>query len=187
VVAPAVARRRRRLLGVGAAVLAVAFLVVMAVSGRVRESGQFVRFVAAGVLTESPAEVDRIELTARDRRWVFRREAGGWRVEAGARAASRALSTHLDDSIKFMHVSAPVRVMERREWPEQGLREFGLDPPRYRAALFQGPRRLLAADFGSPTPQQVLQYMHLEGREQVYVMSRFIGQEWEQALAEAGR
>lgn len=185
--AAAIARRRRRLLGVGGAGLAVAFLVVMAVSGRVRESGQFVRFVAAGVLTESPAQVDRIELAARDRRWVFRRAAEGWRTEPGAHAAAPALARHLDDAIKFMHDSAPVRVMERQEWFEQGLREFDLDPPRYSAVLFQGKRRLLAAGFGSPTPQQVLQYMHLDGREQVYVMSRFIGQEWEQVLAEAGR
>jgi hypothetical protein len=186
-VAPALARPGRRLLGVGGALLALAFLVAMALSGRVRESSQFVRFVAAGVLTEAPAQVDRIELTARDRRWVFTRAAGAWRTEPGARVASKALATHLDDSIKFMHVSAPVRVMQRREWSEQGLREFGLDPPTYSAALFHGERRLLAAEFGSPNPQQVLQYMHLDGREQVYVMSRFIGQEWEQVLAEAAR
>ena len=77
--------------------------------------------------------------------------------------------------------------MERSEWAEQGLREFGLDPPAYSAALFQGGRRLLAVGFGSQNPQRVLQYMRIEGGDQVYVMSRFIGQEWEQALAEVGR
>jgi hypothetical protein len=179
--------RAQRLLGVGGAVLTVGFLVVMALSGQVRESGQFVRFVAAGVLAETPGQVDRIELTARDRRWVFRRTAQGWRTQPDWRAVPRSLATHLDDSIKFMHVSAPIRVLERSEWAEQGMREFGLDPPAYVATLFHGERRLLAAGFGSPNPQKVLQYMRIDGRDKVYVMSRFIGEEWEQALAEVRR
>jgi hypothetical protein len=185
VVAPTVTRSR--LLGFGAAVLAGGFLLFMALTGHLRESGQFVRFAAAGVLQEAPAEVDRIELTARDGHWIFTRTTGGWHVDPGPRPVPASLATHLDDSIKFMHVSAPVRVMERSEWAEQGLREFGLDPPTYVAALFQGERRLLAAGFGSPNPQKVLQYMHIDGRDQVYVMSRFIGEEWEHILAQAGR
>lgn len=108
-------------------------------------------------------------------------------MEPGLRPVPRSLATHLEDSIKFMHVSAPIRVLERAEWAEQGLREFGLDPPVYSAALFQDGRRLLAVGFGSPNPQKVLQYMRVEGREQIYVMSRFIGEEWEQVLAEVGR
>jgi hypothetical protein len=175
------------LLALGGALLAAGFLVAMALSGHPRESGQFVRFVAAGVLPETPAQVDRIELIARDRRWVFRRTAGGWRIEPGPRPVSPSLATHLDDSIKFMHVSAPIRVMEPSEWAEHGLREFGLDPPAYVATLFQGGQRLLAAGFGSPNPQKVLQYMRIDGRDQVYLMSRFIGEEWEQVRAEAGR
>jgi hypothetical protein len=177
----------RHLLSIGAALLAVGFLVAMTLFGQARESGQFVRFVAAGVLTETPAQVDRVELSAGDRRWVFTRTAGGWRITPGPRPAPPSLATHLDDSIKFLHASAPVRVMERSEWAEHGLREFGLDPPAYSAALFQGERRLLAAGFGSPNPQKVLQYMRIDGRDEIYVMSRFIGQEWEQALAEAAR
>jgi hypothetical protein len=179
--------RPRRLIGVGAAALATAFLIVMILSGHLREGGQFVRFVAAGVLEESPADVDGVQLTAGDRRWVFTRSADGWRLEPGSRAVPRSLATHLDDSVKFMHASAPIRVLERPEWAEQGLHEFGLDRPAYVAALYRGQRRLLAAGFGSPNPQKVLQYMRLEGRDQVYVMSRFIGQEWEQALAELER
>jgi hypothetical protein len=99
----------------------------------------------------------------------------------------RSLATHLDDSVKFLHVSAPIRVMPRSEWAEHGLREFGLEPPAYSIVLFQSGQRLLAADFGAPNPQKVLQYMRLQDGDELYVMSRFIGQEWEQALAEARR
>ena len=44
---------------------------------------------------------------------------------------------------------------------------------------------MLGAEFGAPNPQRVLQYMKLGGRDQVYLMSRFIGEEWEKALREA--
>ena len=169
------------------AALALGFIGLMALSGQIRESGQLVRFVAAGVLPQTPAEVDRVELAAGGHRWTFTRAADGWRLDPGVRAVPRSLATHLNDSIKFLHVSPPIRVMDRGEWAEQGLREFGLDPPAYSVALFQGGRRLLGVAFGSPNPQKVLQYMYIDGRDQVYVMSRFIGEEWEHALTEARR
>jgi hypothetical protein len=178
---------RGRLITVVGAVLALAFLGVMALSGEIRDSGQLVRFVPGGVLRETPAQVDRVELITGNARWAFTRTGGQWRLESRTEPVTRTLATHLDDSIKFLHVSAPIRVMERQEWAEQGLREFGLDPPAYSVALFQSGRRLLAAEFGSPNPQKVLQYMRLEDGDELYVMSRFIGQEWEQALAEARR
>jgi hypothetical protein len=34
-------------------------------------------------------------------------------------------------------------------------------------------------------PQQVLQYMRLTGHDQVYLMSRFIGAEWEQLIRDS--
>jgi hypothetical protein len=66
-----------------------------------------------------------------------------------------------------------------------GLREFGLDPPGFTALLYHRDRRVVGAEFGAPNPQKVLQYMKLQDRDEVYLMSRFVGQEWEQALREA--
>ncbi len=158
----------------------------MTMSGHVRESGQFVRFVAAGVLAEAPAQVTRIELMDNGRRWVFTRNAeGGWRRDADQRPVLPPLATHLEDALKFLHASAPVRVLERQEWAEHGLGEFGLDRPALSAVLLKDGRRLLAMHFGSINPQKVLQYMRIDGQDDVYVMSRFVGEEWERALAEA--
>ncbi len=84
-----------------------------------------------------------------------------------------------------MHVSPPIRVMERAEWGPLGLREFGLDPPGYTATLYRRGAAVLRAEFGVPNPQRVLQYMKLGGRDQVYLMPRFIGEEWEKVLHEA--
>ncbi len=175
----------RRLFAPAAAVLAVGVLVAMVLSGRLRENQQFVRFAPAGVMAEIPAEIDRVELRTTSARWVFVRGAEGWRATPGERVLPASLATHLDDSIKFMHVSAPIRVMERTEWAAVGLREFGLDPPGYTATLYRRDAAVLGAEFGAPNPQKVLQYMKLQGRDEVYLMSRFIGEEWEKALREA--
>ena len=177
--------RPRRLLAPAAALLAVGLLTAMVVSGHRRESKQFVKFAPGGVMPEAPREIDRVEMTTSAGRWVFVRAPDGWRAPLDGRPAPPSLASHLDDSIKFMHVSAPIRVMERAEWAPFGLREFGLDPPGYSATLYRGGAAVLGAEFGAPNPQKVLQYMKIEGRDQVYLMSRFIGKEWEKALREA--
>jgi hypothetical protein len=174
--------KRPRVPTIAAALLAVAFLVVMALSGHVRETRWLVRFKPGGVMPETTDRIDRVELRTDGRRWVFSRTSGGWRAEPDGQPVPPSLASHLDDSIKFMHVAAPIRVMERAEWAAQGLREFGLDPPGYTATLYHGGRVALGAEFGSPNPQKVLQYMKLAGRDEVYLMPRFIGEEWEQVL-----
>ena len=173
------------MLGPAAALLAVGLLVAMVVSGPLREIKQFVKFVPAGVMSEAPTDIDRVEIRTSSRRWVFVRARGGWRAGLDGRPLPVSLAAHLEDSIKFMHVSAPIRVMERAEWRPLGLREFGLDPPGYTATLYRRGAAVLGAEFGAPNPQKVLQYMKLEGRDQVYLMSRFVGEEWEKALREA--
>jgi len=168
-----------------AALFAVGILAAMVVSGRLPEGKQFVKFAPAGVMPLDPREIDRVEVATPSGRFAYDRRADGWRRAADGAPVSSAMATHLDDSIKFMHVSAPIRVMDRAEWAPVGLREFGLDPPGYTARLYRRGAAVLGAEFGAPNPQKVLQYMKLEGRDQVYLMSRFIGEEWEQAIREA--
>jgi len=175
----------RRLLAPAAALLAVGLLTTMVVSGHLRESRQLVRFRPAGVMPEDPSEINHVELRTATGRWTFMRGPDGWQEAHGGRVLSGSTASSLDDSIKFMHVSAPIRVMEQAEWAPSGLREFGLDPPGYTAILYRGDTPVLGAQFGTPNPQKVLQYMKLQGHDQVYLMSRFIGEEWEKALRDA--
>jgi hypothetical protein len=184
VVETAVGRRRRRL-GPLLALLAVGILAAMIVSGHLRESKQFVKFAPAGVMREAPAGIDQVEMRSSTGRWTFARAPGGWRAVPGGRPVPVSLAGHLEDAIKFIHVSAPIRVMEPAEWEPVGLREFGLDPPRYTAILYQRGTAVLGAEFGAPNPQSILQYLKLQGHDQVYLMPRFIGEEWEKALREA--
>jgi hypothetical protein len=179
--------RPRRWAPLALALLAVGLLAAMALSGHLRENQQLVRFKPDGVMRETPADIDRVDLRSGDRRFTFVRAANGWRTAPEGRALPAALVASLEECIKFMHVSAPVRVMARDEWGALGLREFGLDPPGLTAVLYRGSVAVLGAEFGGPNPQKVLQYMKLQGGERVYLMSRFVGEEWEHALREASR
>lgn len=167
------------------ALLAVGILAAMVMSGQMRENRQLVRTSALGVMSAFPVEIDRVELQGAAGRWTFVRARDGWHLAANGGPVAASLALHLEDSIKFMHVSAPVRVMEREEWAPIGLREFGLDPPGYTATLYRHDAPVVGAEFGAPNPQKVLQYMKLRGRDEVFLMSRFVGQEWEHALREA--
>lgn len=51
---------RRRALPVAVGLVAAGFLVAMVVSGHLREGGQFVKFKPAGVLLETPDQIDRV-------------------------------------------------------------------------------------------------------------------------------
>jgi hypothetical protein len=75
----------------------------------------------------------------------------------------------------------------RAKWASVGLREFGLDPPGYTATICRRDTLVLGAEFRAPNPQKVLQHMKLQGRAQVYLMARFVGEEWEKALREAAQ
>ncbi len=66
-----------------------------------------------------------------------------------------------------------------------GCASSGSIPPGYTATLYRRDAPVIRAEFGAINPQKVLQYMKLQGRDEVYLMSRFVGQEWEQALREA--
>jgi hypothetical protein len=172
---------RRRLIASGLGFTAVGFIVVMAFTGAPRERQDRVRFEAAGVMRHPPDQIDRVELLAGARRLVLvRRQSGIWML--GADAVWPALAAHLETSLRFMHVAAPVRVLTRPEWDSARLEEFGLEPPRYTVILSGGGQSALVVRFGSMNPQQVAQYTRIEGRDELYLLPDFVGHEWERVL-----
>lgn len=182
--APALTKTPRRLALAAAALLAVAFLFAMAMSGRTRTMQNLVAFEAGGLMGETPDRVDRVELTADGRRSTFfRTSSGGWRMGAGPGAQDLAagVATHLETSVKFMHVTAPVRTLSRDEY-QAALGEYGLDPPRYTVALHAGGKPVLAASFGANNPQALFQYVQVEGRAVLYLVPVFVGREWERVM-----
>ncbi len=163
-----------------AGLCAVGFLLVMVVSGRTRPMQNFVRFEAAGFMREMPDQIDRVELTAEGQRLIFtRRGPGRWTVAPSAGELAAGTVSHLEMSLKFMHVTGPVRVLSRDEYQPAGLREYGLDPPRYTVSLHRGPQTVLSTSFGGKNPQQIFQYVRVEGRDELYLLPVFVGREWE--------
>jgi hypothetical protein len=108
----------------------------------------------------------------------------GWLGGCRHRGGNRSIS---EIPVTFVHMSTPVRVMERAKWASVGLREFELDPPGYTATSSRQDTLVLGAEFGAPNPQKILQHMKLQGHAQVYLMARFVGEEWEKALREAAQ
>jgi hypothetical protein len=184
VVEAPVSSRRRRTLAVAGALLAVGVLAGMLLSGRTPGTKRYVRFEPGGLMAEAPDRISRVELTAAGQRFALVRDTpGAWRAEPAPSAPlSGALVTHVETGIHFMHVAPPTRVIERDEYERTRLSEFGLDPPRYAVWLFAPGRAVLKTAFGSPNPMQISQYVRVEGREELYLLPRFIGREWEQVI-----
>jgi hypothetical protein len=172
--------RGKSWLSVTLALLAVAFIVAMVLTGSLRETRQLAKFEAKGVLKLPPEHVRRVELRVGEHTVTFVRAANkGWVYSGRQDVATGELLEHLTEAVLLMHTSGPVRVMHRDEYHGTPLQEFGLDRPRYSLALFEGERLLLDVSFGGQNPQDLLQYMQLKGSDDIYLMSRFVGQAWE--------
>jgi hypothetical protein len=188
-VAPPLGGQRTRLLSALAAAGAVLFIAAMAFTGGRREPQQLVRFRAAGVLEATPQQIDRVDVERDGRRVSFLRSPDGrWTDDDGAgRPVARVAGEHLDMSLKFMHVTEPVRVMERPEWDGTPDSEFGLDPPRYAVRMSVHGTPVLRARFGGTNPQRVSQYARIDGRDQLYLLPTFVGVEWERVWESSAR
>jgi hypothetical protein len=177
--------KRRRVCGppwlsVTLALLAVAFILAMVLTGSLPETRQLAKFESKGVLKVPPEYVRRVELRVGGHMATFVRAPDkGW-VQSGRQdVVTGELLEHLTEAILLIHASGPVRVMRRDEYHGTPLQEFDLDRPRYSVALSDGQRMLLEVSFGGHNPQDLLQYMQLKGSDEMYLMSRFVGQAWE--------
>ena len=172
--------RSRPWLSVTLALLAVAFIVAMVLTGSLPETRQLAKFEPKGVLKVPPEHVHRVELHIGEHIATFVRTPNkGWVHSGRQDVATGELLEHLTEAILLMHTSGPVRVMQRDEYHGIPLQEFGLDRPRSSVVLSDGQRTLLEVSFGGHNPQDLLQYMQLKGSDDVYLMSRFVGQAWE--------
>jgi hypothetical protein len=162
------------------ALMAVVFMLIMLRSGPRPETRQLVKFAAKGVLTVPPDHVYRVALTIGTRTATFVRLANTtWVLDEQHDTVSEDLLDHLREAILIMHTSGPIRVMHRDEYQGTTLQEFGLLQPRCSVVLSDAQHTLLEAHFGAYNPQDVLQYMQITGRDEVYLMSRFVGGAWE--------
>ena len=163
-----------------AATAALAFLIVMVVTGALPQQKQFVKFEAKGVMQLAPEQVNKVAIRAGERTGMFVRTADGWTREDG-RPLEAAVAKRLSMAVQFMNTSGPVRVLEPSEFKGTDAKQFGLDQPRLSVVLFEGERIVLGAHFGGRNPDGMLEYVAVEGRQQLYLLSRFVGEEWDAA------
>lgn len=165
------------------AMLALAYLVAMVVTGAQPVQRQLVKFEAKGVLQIEPQAVQRITLGRGGRQVVLARngEEGGWALEPGG-AVELVVATHLDTAVKMLHRSPPVREIASEDLSGVDTRPFGLEEPPIVATLSGPGGHVLTVRFGALNPEGFLQYMRIDGDPKVYLMSRFIGAEWMAAL-----
>jgi hypothetical protein len=168
-----------------AAAAALAYLVAMTVAGALPQHKQLVKFEAKGVMKLAPETIDRVRIDAGPRSIVLLRRSDGWVAKDGA-PLDAALARRVSMAVQFMNTAAPLRMMDAPELTGSNPREFGLEPPRVRATLFRGDEVVLGPIFGAHNPDDTAQYMGLEGRPELYLMSRFVGQEWEDVAAATG-
>jgi hypothetical protein len=164
------------------ALLALAWLVAMVVTGAQPVQRQLVKFEAKGVLQLEPEAVQRITLGRGAQQVVLVRKGdGGWTLEGGG-AVEGAAATHLDTAVKMLNRSGPVREIAAQDLAGVDTRPFGLEEPVVSATLAGAGGQPMTVRFGALNPEGFLQYMRIDGDPKVYLMSRFIGAEWTAAL-----
>jgi hypothetical protein len=162
-----------------AAAAAFAFLVAMVISGALPEQRQLVKFEAKGIMKLEPDRISRVELHQSERKAVLLRTPdGGWATQGG-NALSAEMAKKLSLAVQFMNTAGPIRVMEPAEFDGTNPRDFGLGQPRLTFTLFADAQPVLGARFGAHNPEDTAQYMTVDGRKELFLMSRFVGQEWE--------
>ena len=173
-----VAQALKRGAWLGTAGLAASLIIVLALHGRRPDPG-LVRFAPAGVMLHLPPE-DVVEVRERagDRLQSFMRSAaGGWHT-AGT-PVSEESARRLDSGLRFLHVSAPQRLMPPEDYRGASLAEFGLDPPHYSVEVRGVTGAPFVIHYGATHPQGLAQYTRIGGNEAIVLLPRFVGEPWE--------
>ena len=164
------------------ALLALAWLIAMVVTGAQPVQRQLVKFEAKGVMTVAPERIDRVEIERGTRRVALARtSSGGWSHEGGAELPAPA-AAKVSLAVQYMHTAGPVRSMKAEEIRGVAPTEFGLAPPDLSVTLFAAGQRVLQAHFGARNAEDLLRYMTLSGSDDMYLMSRFVGQQWDASI-----
>ena len=160
------------------ALLAFGYLVAMVVTGALPRQRQLIEFEARGLMRQTPESVIRVEVTRAGVRSVFLRDgAKGWALDGGGPIAPEA-ARRVSMAVQFLNTSAPLRYLAQKELVGMTPAAFGLDRPVVAARVFNAQGPLIAVNFGVENPEGTAQYMSVDGRDGVYLISRFVGSEW---------
>lgn len=170
--------KKSRLIWSAAALVAFGYLAVMVITGALPESHQLVKFEAAGVMSLPPEGISRVELArGPDSAVLTRTGDAGWTRE-GKGPVAKPLAEKISLAVQFMNTAKPVRALALAEYRATDPKEFGLDKPLLSIALANGAAPVLRARFGGLTPDGYSQYMAVDQRDELFLMSLFVGKQW---------
>jgi Domain of unknown function (DUF4340) len=173
----------RSVINVVVATAALTYLVAMVLSGAQPVQRQLVAFEPKGVLKTPPERIRRVELSrGGDSITLVRTGEKTWATPEGAEISTEA-GARISMTVQMMHASGPARVIRSEELAGADFAGFELDSPRIVAKLYEaGENPILTVRFGGHNPDGFLQYMRIEGNGDVYLISRFVGEGWTDAL-----
>lgn len=170
----------RRMGWAAAALLATAFLVVLAFTGG-RGGPGLEPFVPKGLLTFPLDDVREIDVAAPRGHWHFLRTPEGWRATEGA--ASAGFGERIDGALRLLRNSGPDRVLSATEVARAGAAQFGLTPPRLRVVLDDSGASGFAISFGATNPMGLSHYAKLDGSPEIALLPVFVAEAWERTGA----
>jgi hypothetical protein len=176
--APAV----RRAMWVGGITLAAGVIIALASYGH-RPDSSLARFKAAGVmLTVPPDTVTEVVVSRGERRWRFARASSkAWTAAPGSPLAE-SVTSRVDSGLRFLHVSAPQRVLQAEDVAGIPPSEFGLEPPRFSVSVRSRGAAPFDIEFGARNPQGLAQYARLTGSAEILLLPSFVGEQWEAVM-----
>ena len=157
----------------------------MIVTGALPRQRQLVEFEARGLMREPPESVVRVEVVRAGVRTIFVRDgAGNWILDGAGPITSEA-ARRVSMAVQFLNTSAPLRHLGQQDLVGMTPAAFGLDHPLVVARVHDANGRGIAVKFGAENPEGTAQYMSVDGRDGVYLISRFVGSEWAAVAAVA--
>lgn len=173
-------------LGIVAACLMAGLLCVMAITGRWPVDAPRTHLETGGILSLRVEGITRVEFSGGEQQAIFSRDPReGWLFNGAATGPVAA--NHIDTAVRLLTISAPRRVLTENEYSPGQLAGYGLDPPRFALVVTEAGGNTLRLGFGEATPAQNAQYVRIVGRPELFLLPRYVGEEWQLARDMAER
>ena len=170
----------------GGVVLAAGVIIALASYGH-RPDPSLARFEAAGIMLPIPPDtVTEVVVSQGERRWRFERAASkAWTAAgppSGEGVGAEGVGSRVDSGLRFLHVSAPQRVLQPEEVAGISPSDFGLAPPRFSVSVRSPGAAPFNVEFGALNPQGLARYARLTGRPEILLLPSFVGEQWEAVM-----
>ena len=172
----------RRSLWIAGALGALGALAAVAFHGERPEAG-LDRYQPAGLaVTVPPDRVTAVIVEGGGRRRRLLRTLDGWADADGDGSATEDLAAKVELALRTLHGSSPQRVLSGAEAATLRPSDVGLSPPSLRVRLLVGDTEALQVDLGGTNPQGFSSYARVAGRDDVYLVARYLARAWQEVL-----